>query len=74
MGIFSLVPRIILPVTSQLTTFFKSILCDLKAEAVKPSVKNELNKSFTSSYTIAIWETFLYENNCNFNSYKLSYR
>ena len=22
----------------------------------------------------AIWETFLYENSCNFNSYKLSYK
>ena len=52
MGIFSLIPRVISPVTSQLTTVFQSILSDLQTEAVKPFVKNGLNKSVTSSQTI----------------------
>ena len=41
MAILSLVPRVITPVTLQLTTdFLKSILYDLETEAVKPFVKN----------------------------------
>ena len=51
MGIFRLVARVIPPVTSQLTIVF-SILSDLQTEAVKPFVKNGLNKSVTSSWTI----------------------
>ena len=49
MDIFSLVPRVIPLVTSQLTTIFLAHLSDLQTEAVKPFVKNGLSRSDTSS-------------------------
>ena len=59
MGIFSLVLRVIAPVTSQLTTVFQSILSDFQSEAVKPFVKNGLNKSVTSSQAIGLTFVFM---------------
>ena len=45
MGIFSLVPRVIPQVTSQLTLIFKCILCDLQTVVAKLFVKDGLNKN-----------------------------
>ena len=36
--------------------------------------KRSVKEHCVAKVLLAIWETFLYENNCNFNSYRFSYK